>query len=69
MINSSDTIGDRTRDFRACSAVPQPNAPPCANSDDMQNVLGKQKVNWQAQSTQQQQLTTIICKNDIFSIL
>jgi hypothetical protein len=26
--NSNDTIGNRTRDLPACSAVPQPNAPP-----------------------------------------
>jgi hypothetical protein len=26
MINSSDTIGNRTRDLPACSAVPQPTA-------------------------------------------
>jgi hypothetical protein len=30
--NSSDTIANRTRDLLACSAVPQPTAPPC-NSD------------------------------------
>jgi len=29
MKNSSDTIGNRTRDLLACSAVPQPTAPPC----------------------------------------
>jgi len=28
--NSSDTIENRTRDLRACSAVPQPTAPPRA---------------------------------------
>ena len=28
MKNSNDTIGDRTRDLLACSAVPQPTAPP-----------------------------------------
>ena len=28
--NSIDTIGNRTRDLPACSAVPQPTAPPCA---------------------------------------
>ena len=30
MKNSSDTIGTRTRDFPASSAVPQPTAPPRA---------------------------------------
>ena len=30
MKNSSDTIGNRTRDLLACSAVPQPTAPPAA---------------------------------------
>ena len=30
MKNSNDTIGNRTRDFPACSAVPQLTAPPCA---------------------------------------
>jgi len=29
MKNSSDTIGNRTRNLLACSAVPQPTAPPC----------------------------------------
>jgi len=29
MENSSDTIGNRTRDLPTCSAVPQPNAPRC----------------------------------------
>jgi hypothetical protein len=29
--NSSDTIGNRTRDVPACSAVPQPNVPPRAS--------------------------------------
>ena len=27
MTNSNDTIGNRTRDFPACSTVPQPNVP------------------------------------------
>jgi len=30
MKNSSDTIGNRTTDLPACSAVPQPTAPLCA---------------------------------------
>jgi hypothetical protein len=30
MKNSNDTIGIQTRDLPACSAVPQPNAPPAA---------------------------------------
>jgi hypothetical protein len=30
MKNSSDLIGNRTRDLQACSAVPQPTAPPRA---------------------------------------
>jgi hypothetical protein len=30
MKNSNDTIGNRTRDLPACSAVPQPTTPPCA---------------------------------------
>jgi hypothetical protein len=28
MKNSKDTIGNQTRNLPACSAVPQPNAPP-----------------------------------------
>ena len=32
MKNSSDTFGNRTRDLPACSAVPQPTAPPAACS-------------------------------------
>ena len=30
MKNSNDTIGNRTRNLPACSAVPQPTAPPLA---------------------------------------
>jgi hypothetical protein len=30
MKNSNDTVGNRTRDLPACSAVPQPTAPPAA---------------------------------------
>ena len=30
MKNSNDTIGNRTHDLPACSAVPQPTAPPRA---------------------------------------
>jgi hypothetical protein len=33
MKNSNDTIGNRTRDFPACSAVPQPTALPRASND------------------------------------
>jgi len=32
MRNSSDTVGNRTRNLLACSAVSQPTAPPCAPS-------------------------------------
>jgi len=31
MKNSNKTIGNRTRDLPACSAVPQPTAPPRAS--------------------------------------
>ena len=30
MKNSSDTIGNQSRDLPACSALPQPTAPPAA---------------------------------------
>jgi hypothetical protein len=29
MKNSSDTLGNRTRDLPVCNTVPQPTAPPC----------------------------------------
>jgi hypothetical protein len=32
MKNSSDTMGNRTRDIPVCTAVPQPTAPPHSNS-------------------------------------
>ena len=35
MKKSSDTIGNRTRDFPACSAVPQPTAPPRAPHESL----------------------------------
>jgi len=40
MKNSSDTIGNRTRDLTACSAVPQPTAPqrtPITNNNNNNN--------------------------------
>ena len=40
--NSNDTIGSRTRDFPACSAVPQPTAPPAA----CPNVLKNMNIIW-----------------------
>ena len=42
MKNSSDTIGNRTRDLLACSAVPQPTAPPRipgSQEVDLKNVV------------------------------
>jgi len=38
MKKSNDTIGDRTRDLPACSALPQPTAPPCAPYNTCTNV-------------------------------
>ena len=38
MTNSSDTIGNRTRDLPACSALPQPTAPPAACPTQHGNV-------------------------------
>ena len=34
-----DTIGNRTRDLPACSAVPQPTAPPRFNNFNNYNIL------------------------------
>jgi len=42
--NSSDTIGNRTRDLPACSAVPQPTAPPRSHWDRLTYVLPDKKV-------------------------
>ena len=39
MKNSSDTIGNRTRDLPACSAVPQPTAPPRAPVVAYRNII------------------------------
>jgi len=48
MKNSNDTIGNRTRNLPACSAVPQPSAPPRApitahnnnnNNNNNNNIL------------------------------
>jgi hypothetical protein len=35
--NSSDTIGNQTRDLPSFSAVPQPNAPPRAHNNNNNN--------------------------------
>ena len=42
MKNPNDTIENRTRDLPACSAVPQPTAPPRAR----RNVLQGSKISW-----------------------
>ena len=39
MKNSSDTIRNRTRNLPACSAVPQPNAPPRAPIKCIGNII------------------------------
>ena len=39
MKNFNDTIGNRTRDRLACSAVPQPTAPPRAPRHDCYKML------------------------------
>jgi hypothetical protein len=38
MKNSNDTIGNRTRDLPACSAVPEPTAPPRAQVHGINSV-------------------------------
>ena len=37
--NSSDTIGNRTRDIPACNTVPEPTAPPRAPDNNRKNVF------------------------------
>ena len=39
--NSNDTIGNRTRDLPACSAMPQLTAPPCAPNNNNNKVNNK----------------------------
>ena len=41
MKNFNDTIGNRTRDFPACSAVPQPTAPPRARGKVIVSLIRK----------------------------
>jgi hypothetical protein len=47
MKNSNDTTGNRTRDLPACSAVPQPTAPPRAPKLRCMEIY-KQSRNMQA---------------------
>jgi hypothetical protein len=42
MKNSNDTIGNRTRELPACSAVPQPTAPPRAPRNKKKKNKGKE---------------------------
>jgi hypothetical protein len=44
MKNSNETIGNRTRDLPACSAVPQPTAPPRAPMSLVRMVIGRSGV-------------------------
>jgi len=44
MKNSNDTIRNRTRNLPACSAVPQPTAPPCTpNNSDIKKLIAEQE--------------------------
>jgi hypothetical protein len=43
MKNSSDTIGNRTNDFPACSAVPQPTAQPRASEIERKTKINKRE--------------------------
>jgi len=38
MKNSNDTIGNQTHDLLACTAVPQPTAPPCTPYTEMSRI-------------------------------
>jgi len=44
MKNSSDTIGNRTRDLPTCSAVPQPTAPPRASVVNVDSLISIQPL-------------------------
>ena len=48
MKNSSDIIGNRTRDLPTCSAVPQPTAPPRAPSLNAITVIKSRNLRWVA---------------------
>jgi hypothetical protein len=39
MENCNDTIGNRTRGLQACSAIPQPTAPPRAPVDNKYLII------------------------------
>ena len=39
MKNSNEIIGHRTRDLQACSAVPQPTAPPRGTLNDINRTV------------------------------
>ena len=51
MKNSNNTIGNRTRDLPACSAVPQPTAAPRAHLLCLELCINKEGI-WIAQSVQ-----------------
>jgi hypothetical protein len=53
MKNSKDTIGDRTSDLPACSAVPQPTEPPRAGAEEVLNVFYVSFYLFKGESTQQ----------------
>jgi len=45
MKNVSDSIGNRTRDLSACSAVPQPTAPP-HTPPDISRMIELRRMRW-----------------------
>jgi hypothetical protein len=46
MKNSNDTIGNQTRDLLACSAIPNPNAPPRVPSENDTLYVSKSVSFW-----------------------
>ena len=49
-MKKSDTIGNQTRDLPACSAVPQPTAPPAACPQDFSSHFTEIAMNLQYMS-------------------
>ena len=63
MKNSSDTIGNRTRDLPACSSVPQPTAPPRDHQPGHRKKKCTCKAFWyQSESSKKSWLSIKCCK-------
>ena len=65
MKNSNDTIGNRTRDLTACSAVSQRTAPPREKYGGSSQIFGKFVVPWSDNTLPDDHINPAVCQGTV----